>query len=288
MNIVFGGSQYLGNSLCKHFFEKGKLFAGTYFSNSKKGLIYFDVKNSNLINFGPDLKKVKYGFICSAISNIDYCKENKEKSYAVNVFGNKRLIQQLWDNQIMPIFFSSDAVFDGEKQGSYSEWDKPEPYNIYGTHKKLIEDFLINSNKDYLIVRLSKVFGTEKQDQTLLTSWVEQLKKGKEIICSRDQTFSPIFIKDLVNCLDILLEKRLTGVYNLGPPESFNRYDLATILKNQLNITTGKIKPVLTKDLNFLDLRPLDTTMDPRKIIKDTSYVFRKMKDCIKDLENLL
>lgn len=285
MNIVFGGTKYIGSSLCKHFSKKQNLIVGTYYNTPKKNLVYFDVKSQDLDGLNVDLKKARYGFICSAISNIDYCKKNQEEAYKVNVLGNKRLIKQLWSKNIFPIFFSSDAVFNGEK-GSYVESDKTDPCNVYGKHKKTIEDFLIRSKKPFLIVRLSKVFGNKRGDETLLTSWVEQLLADEKITCTRDQIFSPIFIGDLINSLELLMEKKLRGVYNLGPPESFNRYDLANMVKKQLKIKTGEIKPVLTKDLNFLDARPLDTTMNCKKFIRDTGYVFRLMEDCINSFLN--
>ena len=72
-------------------------------------------------------------------------------------------------------------------------------------HKKDIEDFLINGNNKFLIIRLAKIFGTEKDDGTLLTSWLNQLKGGEEIFCAEDQFFCPTHIDDLVKALRISL-----------------------------------------------------------------------------------
>lgn len=285
--IIIGASGYIGGNLLEYFNKKEKNVIGTYFHTAKKGLRYFDLKNPDLTALGINLKEVRYGFICSAISKIDECKKNEKESYQINVLGTQKLLQQFFDYGIKPIFLSSDAVFEGKK-GNYKEDDERNPCTVYGKHKKIIEDFLINSKESYLIIRLSKIFGTKKNDGTLLTSMLSQIEDDKEISCSTDQIFCPTHIDDLVKALDLALQDGLTGVYNLASPESFSRFELGEMIKNQLNINTGKIKPCLTKDFNFLDSRSMNTSMDCQKFLRDTGYNFRNMKDCINDLKRLI
>ena len=80
----------------------------------------------------------------------------------------------------------------------------------------------MNSNEKYLIARLSKVFGINK-DKTFLTNWAEQLKNNETLKCATDQIFCPIYIQDLVQILDFAIKKNLTNLYNIASPEGLYR-----------------------------------------------------------------
>jgi len=285
--MIIGASGYIGQNLYNYFSRKNDVTIGTYYKSPKKGLYYFDLEHPNLKNLRAYLKKTSHAFICSAITNIDECKRNEKRAYKINVEGTKKLIEQFFKLDIIPIFLSSDMVFDGEK-GNYTELDKTNPCNIYGNHKKIIEDFLLNSNEPYLIARLSKIFGLGFNDNTLLTNWVKQLQNDEVIRCATNQILSPTYIKDLTNILDLVIEKKLYGLYNITSPESFSRFELAMILKSQLKIKSGKIMPCSIRDFNFLDVRPFNISLNTEKLIKDANFKFSQMKNCISKLEKLV
>jgi dTDP-4-dehydrorhamnose reductase len=284
MKLVFGGSGYIGQRLCEYLSRKNELLAGTYFHSSKKGLHYFDLEDPDITKLDVDLNKANYAIICSAMTNIDQCKADQRKSYKINVDGTKKLIEQLFQKNIFPIFFSSDHVFDGKK-GNYSESDKTCPCTVYGSHKAIIENFLLNTRKPFLIARLSKIFGLILSDKTILTSWAEQFKNDETVRCATDQRLSFTYAGDLMEVLDLAMEKKLCGLYNMASPESFSRFELATMLKSQLNIKSGKIVPCSINDFNFLDSRSLDTSLNCKKIIKATGFKFSKMEGCISILK---
>lgn len=284
MLLIFGASSFIGQNLYNHFSKKEKVI-GTYNNHSKPGLRYFDLRKPDLKNLDADLSKVNYAIICSAIANTDECKRNKKSSYELNVIATRKIIQQLWQFNILPIWFSSEYVFNGEK-GDYQESDKRNPNTIYGHHKKEIEDFLCNSRKDFLIARLSKVFGLEKGGRTFLTSIVDQLKNNEEIRCATDQIFSPTYVGDVVEVVDLAIEKHLTGLYNVASPECFSRYEIANMIKSQLKIESGKIIPSRIADFDFLDSRPLNTSLNVEKIIQATKFRFTTMRESINLLEN--
>lgn len=285
MKIIIGGSGYIGTNLSEHLKKNGETIVGTCYRNPRKGLLYFDLENPDLSNLGLDLDKVDRIIIASAIHNINECKTNKERSYRINVDGTKKLIEQSIKYHITPVFLSSDCVFDGKK-GNYSESDMTNPCNNYGAHKKIIEDFLLQSREDFFIARLSKVFGVTPGDKTFLASWALSLKKGDTISCAIDQRICPTYINDLVRVLDIAFKRNLKGLYNIASPESYCRLDLARMLQSELCIETGKIIPCYLRDLNLLDPLPQDVSMNTEKIQKDTGFRFTPMKNCLSELKS--
>jgi dTDP-4-dehydrorhamnose reductase len=287
MKLIIGGSGYIGRNLFEYFLGKNEPVTATYHNSKRENMIYFDLENPKLDNLGIDFKKIDSAFICSAITHPDECKRNEKSSYELNVRSTRNIIKQLWQFNILPVWFSSEYVFNGEK-GNYKESDEKNPNTVYGHHKKAIEDFLCNSKKDFLIVRLSKVFGLEAEDRTLLTSIVKQLKNHEEIRCATDQIFSPTYIKDLSRVLDLAIEKRLRGIYNIASSEYFSRYRIAKMIKSQLRIKSGKIIPCSIKNFNFLDSRPLNTSLNVEKIIQATGFKFTPIRESISLLEKMI
>ncbi len=283
MKIVIGGSGYIGSNLCKYFSKSGDLLVGTFTSHPREGLNYFDLENPDLEKLRVDLKKADTLFLCSSICKIDECKKDEERAKRINIDGTRKVIEQCFEKGIIPVVFSSDYVFDGNK-GNYTEKDKTCPNTIYGEHKSVIEDFSLNSGQPFLIARLSKIYGTEKGDGTYLDDMIERLKRGEILKQATDQKITPTHIDDLINVLDISVQKKLRGLYHMAASEIYSRYDLAVLVKSQLGITSGEIIPCSIKDFKFLDNRPLDTGLINTKITKETGYKFKSVPESIEEL----
>ena len=93
-----------------------------------------DISNDSQVKsvfqfFSPD-----YVIHTAAITNVDYCEENKEECQKINVEGTKNLFESAQEINAHLLLLSTDFVFDGEK-GNYIESDQPNPLSIYGTSK---------------------------------------------------------------------------------------------------------------------------------------------------------
>lgn len=95
----------------------------------------------------------------AAYTAVDKAETEQELAYAVNgtapgVFG-----EEAAKIGALVIHYSTDYVFDGSKQGAYSEDDQPNPQSIYGKSKLAGEQAVQRSGADHLIFRTSWVFG---------------------------------------------------------------------------------------------------------------------------------
>tara|TARA_Y100000310_G_C20663349_1_gene806034 strand:- start:535 stop:1404 length:870 start_codon:yes stop_codon:yes gene_type:complete len=283
MILIIGSSGYIGKHLFKYFSEKQEVI-GTYFNNKVDGMIQFNLENPDISQLG-NLENVKYAIICSSLCNIDECKRDEEKAYKINVNGTKKLIEQLFEKNIIPIFLSTNYVYDGEK-GDYIEEDERNPQTNYGKHKKIIEDFLIESGKEFLIFRLNKVYGLTPGDGTLLTSLIEQLPEKEENKYATDQIFSAIYVGDVVKVIGLCMERNLTGVFNLSPKEKFSWFELAINIKNEFKLNNTKIEKCSIKDIGFFENnRPLKINFNPEKVNRELGFEFSTVKENIEKLK---
>ena len=120
--------------------------------------------------FSPD-----YVIHTAAITNVDYCEQNPEECYKINVEGTKILFEAIKEKNAHLSLLSTDFVFDGVI-GNYVESDEPNPLSIYATSKHEAEKLLTSS--DYInwsIVRTIIVFGEgENLSRSNIVLWARE------------------------------------------------------------------------------------------------------------------
>ncbi|MDQ7087367.1 MAG: NAD(P)-dependent oxidoreductase [Acidobacteriota bacterium] len=113
---------------------------------------------------------------CAAMSNVDACEEDPEAADRVNAEGPAHLAEICRREGIRLIHFSTDYVFDGEKQGEYDEADAPGPVNHYGWSKLRGEQAVLETLVEAVVLRVSFVFGSGRP--TFLDKIADQLRQG--------------------------------------------------------------------------------------------------------------
>lgn len=255
MIVIVGASGYIGNNLFRRFKEKGQEIMGTYCRHQKAGLTYFDLETSKIADLILKPSEVSHIIVTASINVItDETKKNWEKSHFINAVKTKELIRFCFENNIIPIYFSTDNIFDGIK-GNYKEDDATNPINCYGRIKDEVEKYLRSSGKLFVIVRLGRVFGIEKGDGTILTSTLETVMANKKQHWIKDQYFTPLYIEDLFQFINMIITQKQEGIFHLASLPKTTRYEIATAIKSYFNLH-GKIMPCTVDSLDFLDKRP--------------------------------
>jgi dTDP-4-dehydrorhamnose reductase len=264
MILVVGSSGYVGNNIYKELVKEKFDVAGTYFKNKIKGLVYFDICSMELGELKLD-KKIQYIVISSASNvNIDNVKKNWKNSYLTDVTKIKTVVNYCSKNNIIPIYISSDGVFDGEK-GQYKEIDKKNPINCYGKIKSEVEDYILNSCSKFIILRMGRVFGSDLKDGTIITSTIKKLKENKHELYADDQIFSPLYIGDLCKALIELIKAKHEGIFHLTSIKATSHYKIAKDIQKYFNFNDAKIVPCKINSLNLIEKRPLLVNLDDSK-----------------------
>jgi len=169
---------------------------------------------------------------CAAYNLVDQAEEDREKAYAINARGPEHLAVAAAGKKTILVHFGSDYVFDGAKEnGTYIEDDPVNPLNQYGRSKLSGEEKIRELCEEFLIFRLSWVYGEGKQNFIRkLTDWARQQDYLK-IACDE---FSVPTNTDLVVEMTLRsLDAGLRGLFHLTNSGFCSRYEWATcILKN--------------------------------------------------------
>jgi len=203
---------------------------------------------------------------CAAYNYVDRAEEDFETAYSVNATGVKNLSTVCKENNVLLVHYSSDYVFDGKKEDFYTEEDEPNPINRYGESKLAGEKFLQAESDNFLLFRVSWVFGEGKQN--FLYKLLEWAKKNKVLKVVSDQIAVPTFTKDIVNLTMFAIDKGLRGVYHLTNSGYASRYEVARFFIERLGMDV-LILPVSSDYFPSPAKRPYFSAMSSFKLSND-------------------
>jgi dTDP-4-dehydrorhamnose reductase len=277
---VIGASGFVGRQVCQAYRQVYADAVGTAFSNAQNGLTHFDLRQPDLAALRLEESGHRAVLIASAKPNIDFCEREKEAAHAVNVSGTLSLIRQIAKSSMQVIFLSSDYVFDG-RAGQYDDDAPTNPTTEYGRQKALVEHELPALTDNYLILRLSKMFGLEKGDRTLLDDLASSLAAGRRVRVARDQIFCPTYIGDLVTAIQAIQDLGLTGTLNLCNPASWSRLGVAQALAETMGADSSLVEPVNLHDVPAMAGRPLNTSMQISRFRREVGGSFQPLASSI-------
>ena len=277
---IIGASGFIGRHLFKKYRETDPETVGTSFSRAGTDLQFFDIRHPDLGVLNLQNRGVRALLIASAKPNIGYCEQYKEEARVVNVLGMSELIRQAVQQGLQPIFISSDYVFDG-RTGAYDDAAKTCPTTEYGRQKQAVENELPRLTDNYLILRLSKIYGTLKGDGTLLDEIASALVAGKKVCAATDQIFSPTHIDELVKAIIAIQSRGLRGTFNVCSSVGCSRYDVAIAMAKALGLPTSCVTPVSLHDFPGMSGRPLNTSMRCARLTAELGQFFTPLQNRI-------
>ncbi len=140
-------------------------------------------------------------------------------AYAINALGPKNLAEACAVRGIPFVHYSTDYVFQGDKEEGYTEEDVPNPISKYGATKAAGERFVIDAGGKYFLCRLSKIFGQPGISEGTKPSFVAlMLKLAKEkpsLQIVDEEVGMPSYTRDIAEATLSLLVTPTP--YNLPP-----------------------------------------------------------------------
>ncbi len=146
---------------------------------------------------------------------VDDAEHDRLACYRGNVRGARVLASACAEAHLPFMTFSSDLVFDGDRQSPYRESDSVGPLNFYGRAKAVAERHVLRLHPQALIIRTSAFFGPWDH-YNFVTVALRTLAAGKRFPAANDAVVSPTYVPDLAHaCLDLLVDHE-SGVWHLA------------------------------------------------------------------------
>jgi dTDP-4-dehydrorhamnose reductase len=283
--LVLGGSGYLGTEFSS-FIGRDKALQ-TYYTNKIEGGIFFDLKKNSVKEILKSYSQIKYIVLGAGIFDFKRISSNLSQSFFYNVECMKRIINEINMIGIKFIFLSSESVFDGKK-GNYVETDDTNPTFEYAKQKDLIEKYILSNAKNFLIIRLSKVYDLNMLGNKLIANWYRKLKNNDDIWCANDNVFSPIHLLDACRSISDLINKDASGIFHLSSLKPYSRKDMLKMLLSRYLLKhdyKGKIKYKSLNEFQGSENQPLNTSLLPKKLKKTINFCPRDIEEWINKLD---
>lgn len=130
---------------------------------------------------------------------------------------------------------------------------------MYGASKYAGENFVKSFHSRYFIVRTSWLYG--KYGNNFVETMLKLAKSQLGIKVVNDQTGSPTHIKDLVQCVQELMETELYGTYHVSNTGACTWYEFAKEIFSLCDINVNTT-PISTKAFGAGAPRPVYSVME--------------------------
>jgi len=269
--LITGVSGYIGSNLKGYFVGAGYSVIGLDI-NIKNGDETLNLDITDYVCVSDVIKKIEPDVIVHAagLSNLSLCEKNSLLAEKVNTQGTYNIAKALSEQSLKCklIFLSTDYVFDG-KTGDYSENDNPNPLTVYGKTKLEAEKSIKGILSEYVICRTANVYG---RGGNFLKFVYSSLKSEQQIEVFDDAFFTPTYIDDLTNMIELVLEKDIKGFLHTAGPEKVNRYAFAKKIAKVFNFDERLIIPVGKPEGSFIADDVSLNTDNAKKALNINSY----------------
>ena len=196
---------------------------------------------------------------CASTGDVDRCEREPAWAYAVNEHGPRLLTRACNKNRAEMIHTSTDYVFDGTKQGFYTQDDEPRPQSVYGQSKLAGEIAVREEAERFYVVRTSWLFGVGgKNFGSRVFEYARMNPRLKGVV---DQTSIPTYAPDLARRIEEIIALGVHGLYHGTNSGVGTWLEFAKLALELAGIKDVEIEPVRREELKQLAPRPGNSAM---------------------------
>lgn len=206
----------------------------------------------------------------AAFTGVDLAEKMRDESMLINATAVGELAKYC-DNFI---HISTDYVFSGAKQISYTETDPTEPANFYGSTKLCGERLAIENNSQTFVFRTSWLYSEYNVNFVKRILELgrrneksgEPLQKGLRVV--NDQRGTPTYAFDLVQTIVMAVDKLSVfapGIYHFSNEGECSWFEFTKEIFRLKNVHT-QVCPITTEEYPTPAKRPHYSVLNKAKI----------------------
>jgi dTDP-4-dehydrorhamnose reductase len=214
----------------------------------------------------------------AAYTAVDKAEEESDLAMAINGMAPGILAEEAKELGAAVIHYSTDYVFDGNKNGPYIEDDAPNPLNVYGKTKLAGEQAIQAVGAPHLIFRTSWVYGM--RGKNFLLTILRLAKERDELRIVNDQIGAPTWSRMIAEATAQVMAQislpqgqgwaeGVSGVYHLTATGQTSWFEFAKAI---LNFIPGsathapRLIPITTQEYPTPAKRPKNSVLSSTRL----------------------
>ena len=220
-HLVLGHSGFLGEELSSRLLSRGHKVIGVDLTPSQ-------LRHPNLQEEILDIRSFKLSEKFKSVTHIHHCASlvplarNRDEMLSVNVGGTQNILNEIKKQGCQQFLYYSTSAVTGFHPDVIPEDAPAGPVEIYGESKLRAEELVQKSGLPFVIIRPRTIIG--KGRLGLFELLFSRIKNNKTVFLPGPgtQAFQMISVSDLLNAVEILMERDARGVFHVGnvPSES--------------------------------------------------------------------
>ena len=287
--LIIGGASLVGSTIIDYAKDNYEIFTtenNTPITNSKVSSIKLNLLDDkkHILDY---IEKIKPSAVIHTVAfpNVDFCESNHELTDLLHVKITKDISEICSSVNSKLIYFSTDAVFNGNNSIPYNELDRPDPLSYYGK-TKLEAEKIILQNTNNVILRTTVIYGWHIRSR--FTNWVlDTLKNKKPVTAFIDQYNTPTLVDDLAKSVFSIIEKDLSGLFHASGKSCLNRFEFAQKLAISFGLDKNLVVPTKSSDISQIAPRPKNGCLDSSQFEDKSGIKFNEIDSGIDHIFSL-
>jgi dTDP-4-dehydrorhamnose reductase len=227
--LITGSGGMLGNAVYPYFSSRFKTVRATDMDVNEPWLSQLDVRDTEALRRTFADLKPNIVLHLAACTDLEFCEVHADVATQTNADATREVAKLCEEHGATLVYISTAGVFDGTKEGYYTEQDQPKPIMVYGQTKYDGELLAAKHCSRHFVVRAGwMVGGGAAKDHKFVHHVLGQIVSGSKVIRAvNDRWGTPTYTHDFALNLFRLLDSKKYGTYHMVCEGSGTRYDVA-------------------------------------------------------------
>lgn len=201
----------------------------------------------------------------AAMTSVDACEAAPAEARHANVDIARNVALACTARRAKLVHISTDHVFSG-MHSMMDEAAAIGPVNVYAQTKAEGEVAVLDACPWAIVLRTNFFGWGLPYRKSFSDIIIDTLRAGREIGLFCDAYFTPILMEQLITASHELIGAGTSGMFHMVGDERLSKYEFGLRIARIFGLDSGLIRPTLLAERRDLVPRPLDLSLDNRKM----------------------
>jgi dTDP-4-dehydrorhamnose reductase len=257
--VVFGAGGLLGQTLVARLPESGIDLLAAPRGRSEANITDASRVGELLDRLRPDLV-----FNAAAFTDVDGSEDQPQAALAANAEGPEVLARAAQAVGAALVHYSTDFVFDGERETPYDEDVPPSPLSTYGRTKLAGERRVQAALARSFIVRVGCLYG--QGGRNFPSTLLRRLRQGEPIRADDERRVSPTWVDPVARLSARLAASGQFGLYHATAQGETTWAEFARYVAHRAGLPQARVEAVAGSSLRLKAVRPRRAVLVSRRL----------------------